>query len=47
MFRKRAIRYSVKKVWKYDLHLFEDLLMKAYEENDYYELISILRGQER
>ena len=40
MFRKRAIRYSVKKAGKYDLHLFEDLLMKAYEENDYYARIS-------
>ena len=40
MFRNRVIRYSVKKVWKYDLHLFEDLLMKAYDENEYYERIS-------
>ena len=40
MFRKRAIRYSVKKAGKYDLHLFEDLLMKAYEENEYYSRIS-------
>ncbi len=40
MFRKRAIRYSVKKAGKYDLHLFEDLLMKAYEENEYYGRIS-------
>ena len=40
MFRKRAIRYSVKKTGKYDLHLFEDLLMRAYEENEYYSRIS-------
>ena len=40
MFRKRAIRYSVKKTGRYDLHIFEDLLMKAYEENDYYARIS-------
>ena len=40
MFRKRAIRYSVKKAGRYDIHLFEDLLMKAYEENDYYSRIS-------
>ena len=40
MFRKRAIRYSLKKTGRYDLHIFEDLLMKAYEENDYYALIS-------
>ncbi|MCL4480262.1 MAG: hypothetical protein M1113_02100 [Candidatus Thermoplasmatota archaeon] len=39
MFRKRAIRYSVKKAGRYDLHLFEDLFMKAYEENDYYARI--------
>ena len=40
MFRKRAVRYSVKKTGKYDLHLFEDLLMKAYEENEHYSRIS-------
>ena len=40
MFRKRAIRYSVKKTGRYDLHIFEDLLMKAYEENEYYARIS-------
>ena len=40
MFRKRAIRYSAKKTGRYDLHLFEDLLLKAYEENDYYSGIS-------
>ncbi|MGP6207079.1 transposase [Cuniculiplasma sp. SKW3] len=40
MFRNRAIRDSVKKTGKYDLHLFEDLLMKAYRENDYYARIS-------
>ena len=40
MFRKRAIRYSVKKTGRYDLHLFEDLLMRAYEENEYYSKIS-------
>jgi hypothetical protein len=36
MFRKRAIRYSEKKTGNYGLHLFGELLMKAYEENDYY-----------
>ena len=40
MFRKRAIRYSVQKRGKYDLHLFEDLLMKAYEENEYYSKVA-------
>jgi transposase len=40
MFRKRAIRYSVKRAGKYDVHLFEDLLMKAYEENEYYSRVS-------
>lgn len=40
MFRKRAIKYHVKKAGKYDLHLYEDLLMKAYEENEYYSRIS-------
>ena len=40
MFRKRAIRYSVKRAGKYDVHLFEDLLMKAYEENEYYGRVS-------
>ena len=30
----------MKKAGRYDLHLFEDLLMKAYEENDYYSRIS-------
>ena len=39
IFRKRVIRYSVKKARKYDLHMFEDLLMKACEENDYYARI--------
>ena len=37
--RVHAIRYSVKKAGRYGLHLFEDLLMKAYEENDYYSRI--------
>ena len=40
MFQKRAIRYTVKRAGRYDMHLFEDLLMKAYEENDYYARIS-------
>ena len=31
MFRKRAIGYSGKKTGRYDLHLLEELLMKAYE----------------
>ena len=31
MFRKRAIRYSLKKTGRYDLHIFEDLLMKAHQ----------------
>ena len=40
MFRKRAIRYSAKKGGKYDLHLFEDLPIKANEENGCYARIS-------
>lgn len=40
MFRKRAIRYAVRKAGRYDLHLFEDVLMKAYEENEHYAKVS-------
>ena len=40
MFRKPAIKYIVKKAGKYDMHPFENLLIKTYEENDYYGRIS-------
>lgn len=40
MFRKRAIRYSSKTIASYDVHLFEDILLRAAEENEYYSLLS-------
>ncbi|MHB8395584.1 MAG: transposase [Thermoplasmataceae archaeon] len=40
MFRKRAIRYSSKTVDNYDVHLFEDILLRAAEENEYFSLVS-------
>ena len=40
MFRERAIRYSVVKRENFNLHLYEDILMRAYEENEYYARIS-------
>ena len=39
MFRKRAIRYSSKTIGNYDIHIFEDILLRAAEENEYYSLI--------
>ena len=39
MFRERAIRYAVKRAGKYDLHLYEDILLKAHEENEHYARI--------
>ncbi len=39
MFRKRAIRYSSKTVNNYDVHIFEDILLRAAEENEYYSLM--------
>ena len=38
MFRKRAIRYSTRTVKNYDIHIFEDILLRADEENEYYSL---------
>ena len=40
MFRKRAIRYSSKTIASYDVHIFEDILLRAAEENEYYSLLS-------
>ena len=40
MFRKRAIRYSSKTVNNYDIHIFEDILLRATEENEYYSLLN-------
>ena len=39
MFRKRAIRYSSKTIGNYDVHIFEDILLRAMEENEYYSLM--------
>ena len=39
MFRKRAIRYSPMAVKNYDIHIFEDILLRAMEENEYHFLI--------
>lgn len=36
MFMKRAIRYVVKKSGRYDIHLFEVVLMKVYKEKQHY-----------
>ena len=46
MFRKRAIRYAVRKAGRYDIHLFEDVLMKAYEENEHYAKVSEGKGSD-
>ncbi len=40
MFRKRVIRYSSRTVHDYDVHAFEDILLRATEENEYYSLVS-------
>lgn len=40
MFRKRAIRHAVMKAGSYDLHVYEDILMKAQEENEHYARVS-------
>ena len=39
MFRKRAIKFSSRTVDKYRIHLFEDILLRADEENEYYSLM--------
>ena len=39
MFRKRAIRYSFQNAGNYRIHVFEDILLRADEENEYYSLI--------
>ncbi|MGC8629681.1 MAG: transposase [Thermoplasmata archaeon] len=40
MFRKRAIKYTTKITGdKYDIHIFEDILLRANEENEYYSLM--------
>ncbi|WP_298275977.1 transposase [Ferroplasma sp.] len=39
MFRKRAIKYTSMTVKNYDIHVFEDILLRAMEENEYYSLI--------
>ena len=39
MFRKRAIRFSSHTVGTYRVHVFEDVLMRSEEENEYYSLI--------
>ena len=39
MYRKRAIRYSSKTIDNYDVHIFEDILLRADEENEYYALM--------
>ena len=39
MYRKRAIRYSSKTIDNYDVHVFEDILLRADEENEYYALM--------
>lgn len=39
MFRKRAIRFSSHSVRTYRIHIFEDILLRAEEENEYYSLI--------
>jgi len=40
MFRKRAIKYASMTVKNYDIHVFEDILLGAMEENEYYSLLS-------
>ena len=39
MFRKRAIRFSSKTVERYGVHIFEDILLGAEEQNEYYSLM--------
>lgn len=36
MFRNKAIKYSSKTIGKFDTHLFEYVLMRAEEENEYW-----------
>ncbi len=42
-FRKKAIRYTIRKTGRYNLHIFGNLLLKAYEENNYHEGISEIK----
>ena len=39
MFRNRAIRFSSRTVGSYRVHVFEDILLRAAEENEYYSLM--------
>ncbi len=39
MFRKRTIKYAYKTVNNYTVHVFEDILLRAQEENEYYSLL--------
>ncbi len=39
MFRKRTIRFSSRIVERYRVHIFEDILLRAAEENEYYALV--------
>lgn len=39
MFRKRAVRFSSQAVGRYRVHVFEDILFRAEEENQHYSLI--------
>ena len=44
MFRKRAIRFSSMTVDRYRVHIFEDILLRADEENEYYALMDAGRA---
>lgn len=38
MFRKKGIKYSSIAVKNYDISVFEDILLRAMEEGEYYSL---------
>lgn len=46
IFRKRAIRYSTQTVNNYDVHIFEDILLRTDEENEYYSLTDAGKKQQ-